>query len=248
MSIILTYPTPEELAHAAAERFLTLADESTRRRGRFAVALSGGSTPQGMYRKLATIEFAERVPWEHVHLFWSDERHVPRDHPESNYRMAVEALLRYAPIPPENIHPVDTTRPPEQAALEYERAIRAFFSPELPRFDLILLGMGHDGHTASLFPHTQALHSGERLVVANFVPALESWRVTFTPHLINLGRDVTFLVTGERKARRLRQVLFGPFQPEELPAQLIRPPRGRLCWMVDEAAALHIKAANASGE
>ncbi len=244
MSIILTYPTPEALARAAAERFVTLADESIRRRGRFAVALAGGSTPRGMYQQLTTIEFAERLDWEHIHVFWGDERAVPSDHPESNYRMAYEELLRFTAIPPANIHRVETEQPPEPAALAYERAIRAFFTPESPRFDLILLGMGTDGHTASLFPGSAALHASDRLVVAHIVEKLNAWRITFTPTLINDARDVAFLVSGERKARRLRQVLFGPFQPEELPAQLIRPPRGRLCWLVDEAAALHIKGAN----
>ncbi len=237
MPLIRVYPTPEALARAAAEHFVGLAAESIRARGRFAAALAGGSTPAGTYRRLAAPEFARRVDWKRVHIFWGDERAVPPDHPESNYRMASETLLRHVPIPQENIHRIPAERPPAEAALACEAELLAFFGVPLPRFDLILLGMGEDGHTASLFPHSPALGARERLVVAQYIPQLDSRRITFTLPLINAARNIVFLVQGERKARRIRRVLFGPFQAEEMPAQSVRPSEGTLLWLLDEAAA-----------
>jgi len=234
------YPDATHLARAAAEQFVALAGTAIAARGRFAVALAGGSTPRAMYALLATEEFAPRVNWACVHLFWGDERCVPPDHAQSNYRMAGETLLDHVPLPKENIHRIRGEIEPAQAATEYERTLRAFFSAPgapSPCFDLILLGMGADGHTASLFPGTAAIRERERWVVAHYVDRLSAWRITMSPVLINAAANVTFLVAGEGKAERLRQVLTGPYQPDTLPAQIVQPHSGRLRWLVDAAAA-----------
>ncbi len=240
MAIIQTYPTPNALARAAAELFVTLSQEAIRRHGHFSVALAGGSTPRAAYQYLATIEFAQQVNWERVHVFWSDERCVPPDSEESNFRMAYEALLKFVAIPPENIHRVHGEAKPPQAAQSYEDLLKEFFAPKPTRFDLILLGMGDDGHTASIFPGTSAVHEDHQRVLAYYVEKLQSWRITFTPALINAAANVVFLVSGEKKAYRLRQVLVGRYQPEELPAQIVRPNAGKLTWLVDEAAGIHV--------
>ncbi len=240
MAIIQTYPTTDQLARAAADHFANLAQEAIDHQGHFSVALAGGSTPRDTYEILATIEYAQKINWERVHVFWGDERLVPPDHEHSNYRMAFDAMLDVVPIPQENIHRILGEAKPQDAARAYQDAIREFFNPRPPCFDLILLGMGDDGHTASIFPKTMAVYEDTLQVMAHFVEKLESWRVTFTPRLINAAENVTFLVSGERKARRLRQVLVGPYQPEVLPAQVVRPSRGRLRWLIDEAAALHL--------
>ncbi len=240
MAIIQTYPTAEVLAHAAAELFVTLAQESIRDHGHFSVALAGGSTPRAMYKNLATIEFTQQVNWERVYIFWSDERCVPPESEDSNYHMARDAFLKYVAIPPENILRMQGEIKPHQAAQSYEETLTHFFAPKPTRFDLILLGMGDDGHTASIFPATPAIHEAEKLVMAQYVDKLESWRITFTPALINAAANVAFLVSGEKKAYRLRQVIVGRYQPDQLPAQIVRPAVGKLRWLLDEAAAIHV--------
>jgi len=237
MSEIRTYPDADHLARAAAEHFATLAAEAIAARRQFTVALSGGSTPRAAYALLA----AEEVDWPRVHVFWGDERCVPPDHLDSNYRLAREALLDKVPIPAENIHCIRGEINPEEAAADYERTLRSFFArhPEepTPRFDLILLGMGEDGHTASLFPGTAALNEQTRWVVAHYVDKLRAWRVTLTPVVINAAAHVTFIVSGAGKAERLREVLTGPYRPDTLPSQIVRPTDGRLLWLTDAAAA-----------
>jgi len=240
MAIIQTYPTPDDLARAATELFVTLAQESIRDHGHFSVALAGGSTPRAMYQNLATIEFAQQVNWERVHVFWGDERCVPPDSEDSNYRMAHDAFLKVVAIPSENIHRIHGEAKPHQAAQDYQTAMRKFFAPKPTRFDLIFLGMGDDGHTASICPGTPAVHEDEKLVMAQYVEKLGSWRITFTPALINAAANVAFLVSGEKKAYRLRQVIVGRYQPNELPAQIIRPAVGKLRWLLDEAAGIHL--------
>jgi 6-phosphogluconolactonase len=193
------------------------------------------------------------VDWTAVQVFWGDERCVPPDHPDSNYRMARETLLDHVPLPAGNVHRIRGELPPTQAAAEYERELHAFFSlpplgaatrreAPMASFDLVLLGMGSDGHTASLYPGTLAIHETERWVTAHRVEKLDAWRITLTPPALNAAAQVTFVVSGTpcgRKAEALRQVLAGPYRPQELPAQVIRPAPGRLCWLVDrEAAAL----------
>jgi 6-phosphogluconolactonase len=232
------YGDAEQLARAAAELFAALATDSIKARGRFRVALSGGSTPRRVYELLSAAEFSRRVDWNHVDMFWGDERYVPADDRDSNYRMAAEALLRHVPVPAANIHRVPTEiSPPSAAADAYEEQIRqSFADSSMPEFDLIYLGLGTNGHTASLFPRSPALSEQSRLVVADFVAEVNGWRVTMSAPLLNRGRVVVFLVQGQEKAKVLRDVLLGPSDPERLPAQLIAP-QGKLLWMVDEAAA-----------
>ena len=241
MAALKTYPDAESLGRGAAEHFVTLAGPAIADRGRFAVALAGGSTPRGMYARLTTEELAAQADWSRVHVFWGDERCVPPDHPDSNYRMARERLLDHVPIPTQNVHRIRGEIDPEEAAVEYERTLRTFFSPHPEQrgaeFDLVLLGMGDDGHTTSLFPGSAALHEQVRWVVAHYVDKVQSWRVTLTPVVINAAAHVTFVVSGAGKAERLRQVLVGPYQPDILPAQIVKPDSERLLWLVDTAAA-----------
>lgn len=211
--------------------------------GRFSVALSGGSTPRGAYSLLATPEVVPRVDWDQVHIFWGDERCLPPDNSDSNYYMARDTLLDHVPIPEENVHRIQCELGPVLAAEEYDRVLREFFnlSPHdrntYPRFDLVLLGMGADGHTASLFPGTTAIYERERLVVADYVQRLNGWRVSLTPPVINAAAQVMFLVSGLRKSEMLRQVLTGPHRPDIMPAQVVKPVQGCLSWLIDAQAA-----------
>jgi 6-phosphogluconolactonase len=226
----------EALFRAAADEFVSAAEESVRAKGSFTVALSGGSTPKGLYSLLAG---DARTSWNIVHFFWGDERHVPPGDADSNFRMARETLL--ARVPAGQVFRIKGETPDASAAAaEYESELRAFFKladGEFPQFDLVLLGMGPDGHTASLFPGTKALHEERRLVVSNWVGKFFSERITLTPPVLNNAARVMFLVQGEDKAPALKAVLEGPFEPEQLPAQLIRPRQGRLLWLVDATAA-----------
>ena len=237
MAIIKTLPDPLALARAAAAHFVTCAQEAIADHGYFAVALAGGSTPQLTYETLATVEFAPHIQWEKVHVFWGDERCVAPNHADSNYRMAFGILLRHSPIPVKQIHRMEGELEPKEAAQAYEDQLRGFFGPKAPRFDLILLGLGEDGHTASLFPGSKALEEKKHWVVANYARRLSAWRLTMTAPLINQASNVTFLVSGENKAEVLRRVLAGRYAPEDIPAQMIRPEHGQLRWLVDAAAA-----------
>ncbi|HEX3557275.1 MAG TPA: 6-phosphogluconolactonase [Thermoanaerobaculia bacterium] len=227
-----------ELTSAAAEEVARRAEEAVRERGLFAWALSGGSTPRDLYRALASPPYRDRLPWSSVHVFWGDERHVPPDHPDSNFRMAREAMLDAVPLPAENVHRIRAEEPDAAvAAAAYEAELRAFFhlAPgEWPRFDLVLLGLGKDAHTASLFPGSPAVHESERLVVAPWVEAQSTFRITLTPPVLNHARLTAFLVSGDDKAEPLRAVLEGPRDPERYPAQIVA---GNRLWLVDRAAA-----------
>jgi 6-phosphogluconolactonase len=237
--------TPSELFQAAAEQFAAQAKSCVETSGRFCVALSGGSTPKSLYSLLASGSFSA-IPWEKIYFFFGDERDVPPDHPDSNYRMANEAMLSKVPVPRENIFRVHTEmNDAEAAALDYERTMRAFFRLEaggFPRFDLILLGMGPDGHTASLFPGTAALNETSRLVVANWVEQFKSYRITLTLPVLNHAASVTFLVSGANKADMVREVLEE--HRAELPSTRIRPTNGRLVWLLDSAAAAGLASAH----
>jgi 6-phosphogluconolactonase len=243
MASVKIFRNLDRLAAAAAERFVKVASEAIAAKGRFSVALSGGSTPRPVYALLASEAYAKRVHWASVHVFWGDERCVPPDHPQSNYRMAREALLDAVPIPQKNIHRIRGEDEPDSAATAYERELKTFFGTghdgKTPAtgFDLVFLGMGGDGHTASLFPGSPAVRETVRWVLAQYVEAASMWRITLTPVIINAARNITFLVSGSDKAPRLREVLEGPEQPELLPAQAIKPVQGRLLWLVDAAAA-----------
>ena len=234
------YPDAKTLARAAAEQFVHAAEKAVAARGQFNVALAGGSTPRATYSLLASAEFAPRpstllrtgVDWARVQVFWGDERCVPPDHPASNYALARETLLDHVPLPAGNVHRIRAELPPPQAAALYQKELEAVLGTG-GRFDLILLGMGADGHTASLFPGTAALEEKTRWVVENYVASLDSWRVTLTLPVLNAARQVTFLVSGAAKAETLARVQAG----ERLPAALVHPSPGRLTWMVDAAAA-----------
>ena len=235
-------PDAAAITRRAAELFVQAAKEAIAKSGAFNVALSGGSTPKALYSLLAGDPgLRAELPWEKMHFFFSDERHVPPDHADSNFRMANEALFSKALVKPSRISRIkgeyeDT----EKAALEYEQALRGYFiieRGEFPRFDLVLLGMGDEGHTASLFPGTKALHApADRIVVRNWVGKLYTERITLTAPAINQANRVIFLVTRADKAPALKAVLEGPYEPEQLPAQLIQPVHGNLLWLVDQAA------------
>jgi len=235
------FGTTAELHIAAAAEFVRCCEGAIKARGAFAAALAGGSTPKGLYSLLAEEPFRSRIPWEKVHLFFGDERHVPPDHADNNYRMVWNALLSKVPMPPWNVHRMATELDDAQAAADYcEFIIREHFHlkpGEQPRFDLVLLGMGPDGHTASLFPGTEAVREKGRLAVAPFVAKFNAHRVTLTPPVFNNASEVIFLVAGEDKAQTLKEVLEGDYQPDRLPAQVIRPDPGCLMWMVERSAA-----------
>jgi 6-phosphogluconolactonase len=233
--MIEIFPTPEKLADAVARHIVRCARRGLFSGGRFTLALSGGSTPRAAYERLARDDLASRIDWARVHILWGDERCVPPDDPRSNYRMAREALLDRVPIPPRQIHRIRGEDFPEEAAEEYERELRELRSHG--SLNLVLLGLGEDGHTASLFPGQVVMHERGRWVLATPAPDGTMWRVTLTPPPINAARNVTFVVSGESKAARLQEVLQGPFNPDLLPAQAIQPTKGQLTWMVDQAAA-----------
>ena len=233
-----------DLMRATAEAIALAAHEAVSDHGRFTWALAGGSTPRTVYELLASDFYRERMPWSAIHFFWGDERHVPPDHPDSNYRMAREAMLDRVPVPAENVHRIPAEEPDAQrAAAEYEATLRSFFKPapgEWPCFDLILLGLGKEGHTASLFPGGDAVRERERLVVAPWVEAQKTFRITLTPPVLNHARRAMFLVSGEEKAEALHAVLEGAREPELYPAQIVE---GNRLWMVDRAAARLLKTA-----
>jgi 6-phosphogluconolactonase len=237
--MIRVYADLESLSRAAADLIAAQANLAVAARGRFSLALSGGSTPRRAYELLAAPPFKDQAPWDRMHVFWGDERCVPPDDPRSNARMAREAWLDHVPIPAGQIHPIDCARDPDAAARDYEAGLRKFFAGAAPRLDLVLLGLGDNGHTASLFPGTPVLQEQERWAAAVYVAAGDLYRVTLTAPLINQAAHVVFLVAGGAKAAVLRDVLHGPRDPARLPAQLIRPDGGELLWLADrEAAAL----------
>ncbi len=231
------YNDADALADAVAQHVVTLANDTRSKQRPFTVALAGGSTPRPAYERLTMPAFSERIEWDRVHVFWGDERCVPPIHPESNYRMAREALLDHVPIPDANVHRMQGELAPQEAAQAYETEIRElFYEIDVSGFDLILLGLGGDGHTASLFPGTDALDTPGRWVAANHVEKLGAWRLTLTLPAINAAGDVTFVVTGERKRDILQRVLAPEPDAPTLPAQRVQPKDGRLIWMVDRAA------------
>jgi 6-phosphogluconolactonase len=241
---IRIFKTQNELFVAAVADFAKLAADAVQKRGRFCVSLSGGSTPKGMYSLLATSPTP--IPWESIYFFWGDERHVPPTDPESNYRMVYEAMLSKVPVPPQNIFRILTeAKDPELAAKQYEQTLIKFFglnAGQFPHFDLVLLGLGPDGHTASLFPDSTALTETNRLVVANWVEKFKTHRITLTLPVLNNAAVVEFLVSGKEKAGIVHQVLDG--DGNQFPSQMIRPRDGRLVWLLDQAAASELSDVN----
>ncbi len=233
-----------EMAEAGAELFVRLAAEAQAAGRTFSVALSGGSTPRTLFSLLASEAWRSRVNWANIAIFWSDERAVPPDDLQSNYRMAKEALLDHVAVPPERVHRMPAERTPLVTVADaYAAEIRHTLGvgrARTPRLELVMLGMGPDGHTASLFPETTALEDRHRLVAANHVPKLGADRLTFTPKLINAAAHVLFLIAGEDKAAALREVLEGDRRPSLYPAQLVGPENGTLHWYADKAAAARL--------
>jgi 6-phosphogluconolactonase len=229
-------PDSSTLADWAAGEFVTLAGQALQAGSRFSVALAGGSTPRQLYTRLT----ASRLDWKKIHFFWGDERCLPPDHKDSNYRMAQEALLSHIPVPLENIHRIPGELPVKDAAREYAEDLRRYFGSLTPRFDLVLLGLGSDGHTASLFPGKPTVNETTRWVAAvvhDIPPPPLVDRVTLTLPVLNAAAHVLFLVSGMEKAGILARVLQGPYQPDLLPAQGVRPIKGNLLWLVDQDAA-----------
>lgn len=228
----------DELSRKAAEQFVALARQASAARGRFSVALSGGSTPKALYSLLATGEFGERLAWRQIHFFWGDERCVPPDHAESNFRMVEESLLSKIPVSSKNVHRMNGAIEPAVTAATYEAELRQFFSSsqeKLPRFDLILLGLGEDGHTASLFPDSSALSETERWVATTYVQKLEAHRLTLTLPVINNAAQITFLIAGQSKAAVVKKILAS--QDTNAPAARIKPADGKLSWFITRDAA-----------
>ena len=235
--MIEIFANAQELARGAAEYFVARSGEAVTQKGFFTVALSGGSTPKALYQLLADPEepFHAQVPWSRTHFFWSDERHVSPDHPDSNYRMANETMLSHVPVPESNIHRVHSENPDAAAAAnEYEQTILQLTKQTLPQLDLILLGLGDDGHTASIFPGSDVIHETKRLVAAPWVEKLNTYRISMTLPLLNNAASVLFLVSGAEKAEIVNEVIQGP---KQYPAQAVQPTHGQLLWMLDSLAA-----------
>ncbi|WP_210521349.1 6-phosphogluconolactonase [Hymenobacter terricola] len=231
------YATVEDVLHGLADYFVAQADAAIAARGRFSVALSGGSSPRKLYELLASEAYRDRVKWQQVFFFFGDERDVPPTDPESNYLMAKTALLEPLHIPAAHVFAVNTLLPPAEAAQAYTTAIQDFFGSEKARFDVVLLGLGDNSHTASLFPHTAVLQVATASAQEVFVEEMQAYRITLTAPMINQAHAVAFLVYGAGKAAAVRSVINGARDIEQYPAQLIAPTKGELHWFLDEAAA-----------
>jgi 6-phosphogluconolactonase len=245
-------PDSAALARRAAEQFVEAAAGAAKARGVARIAISGGSTPKAAFQLLAdpAEPFRAAMPWDKLQLYWVDERTVPPTDADSNFRMTREALLDHVPLAPEQIHRMEGELDPEVAAARYESELRNSFrleGAESPTFDLVALGMGDDGHTASLFPHTEAIHELGRLVTANHVPQKDTWRITLTWPVINHARQVFFLIGGADKTERVKEVFLGPRDVETLPSQLIWPASGILTLFLDKAASALLPAPDAAG-
>jgi 6-phosphogluconolactonase len=245
-------PDSAALARRTAQHFVEVAERAVASRGRARIAISGGSTPKVAFQLLAdpSLPWLKRMPWDKLDLYWVDERTVPPDHPDSNYRMTKEAMLDHVPLKPEQVHRMEGELEPEVAAAKYEALLRNTFrleGAETPRFDLVGLGMGDDGHTASIFPHTEAIHEMGRLVTANQVPQKDTWRITLTWPVINQGSSVFFLIGGKNKAELVKEVFTGSRDPERLPSQLIWPAGGILTLILDKDAAAMLPPTDGQG-
>ena len=244
MAHVQVFVDVDALLDGAADVVVRAAAASIEARGLFTLALSGGSTPQGLYRRLASAAWRDRIDWARVHLFWGDERCVPPTHDASNYRMARESLIDHVPVPPAHVHRMHGEDAPDSAAVDYETELRATLGArphnDLGAFDLVLLGLGADGHTASLFPGMPSGRLVTRWVVAEHVDTVRGWRITLTPPVLNAARAVVFLVAGDDKAPALAAVLEGPVRPSALPAQRIADGARHVRWLVDRRAAARL--------
>ncbi|MEE8190294.1 MAG: 6-phosphogluconolactonase [Candidatus Scalindua sediminis] len=236
---IHVYPNKEKLVAATAERVINLIGQAIQENGLCNIALAGGNTPREVYSMLAANSYRDRVDWNGLHLFWGDERMVPPEHQDSNFRMVQQTLLEHIKIPDGNAHRIRGEITPEKAAAEYAELLHDHFREDSPHFDLILLGIGEDGHTASLFPDTDAIEECERHTVAVFVPRLNTWRVTLTLPVLNAAREVIFLVSGSSKSNIIQRIMSVKQPTKDLPATMVNPENGTLRWILDsEAAAL----------
>lgn len=238
---VRVYQNAGQVNRALAERFVSISSKAIAARGRFIVSLAGGNTPRGAYELLTTPEYTSLIDWQSGYVFWDDERCVPPESLESNARTVREALLNHVPVPVNQVHRIRGEIDPIQAAEEYDKVLHDFFRNRMqsgkPRFDLVLLGMGADGHTASLFPGAPSLREDKKWAVAHQIKTLNTWRITLTPVALNAASNVVFLVMGADKADTVKRVLEGEPNPEELPAQIIKPESGNVLWLLDEPAA-----------
>jgi 6-phosphogluconolactonase len=238
---IIVKATKEDLARSAADRLVATIAQRQRQTGEARIALSGGSTPRALFTLLASADYASKIDWQSVDIFWGDERTVPADHPDSNYLMAHETLLSKVPVSEQRVYRMRGEMEPSAAAADYSLALQQVFQltdeESMPQFDVILLGIGPDGHTASLFPHTSALAVRDRLVVANPVPQLQTTRLTLTVPVLLAAANVLFLVAGEDKASAVHLAIEGDWEPEQTPSQFLRQASGQVVWLLDSAAA-----------
>lgn len=235
------FENEKKLSKAAADFFVDCANKSIKEKGKFSVVLSGGSSPEQTYELLASQSYNDKVDWEKVHVFWGDERYVPKDDPRSNSKMAFDTLLSKVKIPTEQINPILYSVSPEASAIQYQNVLVDFFNNENPSFDLIFLGLGENGHTASLFPNTSVLNNTKDWVKEVFVEEQEMYRITMTSAIINESSNIIFLVFGKDKSKTVSEVIEGKYQPDALPAQLIKPEKGNLYWYLDKNAASELK-------
>lgn len=234
---IRVFPTAEAVAESAAKLMIKISKQAIESRGKFIISLSGGSTPESLFTLLTKSPCRDEILWKKTFIFWGDERCVPSDSKQNNANMAKTFLLDYLNIPSENIFPIPVDLEPAEAAKKYESTIKEFFGKDAPRFDLIFLGLGENGHTASLFPGSDVIFENTRLVREVYVAEQLMFRITMTPILINQAHNIIFLVEGENKAEILKTILSSPYQPDKLPAQVINPEDGNLYWLVDKQAA-----------
>jgi len=246
--MIRRFDDPECLSHAAADLFVQLARKAVYERGRFSVALSGGKTPLRTYQLLAQRPWRDQTPWTNIHFFWSDERCVAADDDRNNARMAKRALLNHVPVPSAHVHPIRCDADSKAGAAHYNALLRTHFSAKAPALDLVFLGLGRNGHTASLFPFSPVMEQKKRWAAEVYVIEQQMYRATLTPTLINAARVVAFLVSGSEKAQIVETVLEGETDTRRLPAQLIRPYNGQLIWMLDQTAASRLTAHTLQGE
>jgi 6-phosphogluconolactonase len=237
MTTINVYKDKDEVSLAAAELIAHTVRQAVQSRGRCNVVLAGGETPRRAYELLAASPYGVALPWQQIHVYWGDERCVPSTDALSNQHMVRQALLGHVPIPEENIHPISYEGAPMEAAQNYEKLLRTTVDNEMPQFDLVLLGLGNDGHTASLFPHTDVLNSHKQWVSPVYLPEKDQYRITVTAPILNGARIIVFLVVGENKAQVVQEIIEGPMDKKRLPAQLISPLGGSLYWLLDEKAA-----------
>lgn len=233
---IHAYPNKDKLVTATTERVINEIGQAIQERGLCKIALAGGNTPREIYSMLAESTYRDRVDWDRLHLFWGDERMVPPEHEDSNFRMVKETLLDHVRIPDGNVHRIRGENVPEQAAQEYAELLHNHFKEDSPRFDIILLGIGEDGHTASLFPGTDAVEECKLYTVAVFVPRPDAWRVTLTFPVLNAAREVFFLVSGRSKSDIVQRIIGIKKPAKEFPASMVNPENGTLHWMLDSEA------------